>query len=75
MPKYAVYAIATASWLLAEVDADSEEYAIQLALETGDLHKCLCHQCASEIELGDAYEEQVELLNPLPPRQNRSGER
>lgn len=62
MPKYAVYAIATVSKLIAEVEAENEKEAIAKAYEVGDAHISVCHHCASSIDVGDVYEEQVEEI-------------
>jgi len=62
MPKYRVYAIATASWLLGEYEADDENEAKQMADDDNeaDLYKSLCHQCADEIDLGDVWKTETE---------------
>ena len=57
--KYRCYAIYTASKYLGTVDANSEIEA-EAKGEELDCYPSLCHQCAGEIELGDAYEVQVE---------------
>ncbi|MDB4261342.1 hypothetical protein N9878_00605 [bacterium] len=61
MGKYYVYAIATASWLVGEYEADSENAAIELAQndQEGKHHASLCHQCAS-VDIADVYEYQAE---------------
>jgi hypothetical protein len=62
MPKYRVYAIASASWVLGEYEAESKEAAIEMSEQDddADYYVGLCHQCAGDVELGDAYEFQAE---------------
>lgn len=64
MAKYAVYAIATASWKLGEYEAESKEAAIVLARDDqqAEYYKSLCHQC-SDVDLSDVTEEQAELID------------
>ena len=64
MPKYRIYAIATASWPLGEYEAETEEAAMDLCDQdrTVDYYKSLCHHCASEVELGDTYKTEAEEL-------------
>ena len=61
MPKYKVYAIATASWPVGEYEADDADKAKEMAL--ADDHASwtpeLCHQCA-RVDIGDVYEEQAD---------------
>jgi hypothetical protein len=47
---------------LAEVEADTPEEAKDKAIEENPPNAWLCHQCAGEIDLGDWYEEQAELV-------------
>jgi len=63
--KYIVYAIATASWVLGEYEADSEKAALKMSDDdaTSDWYKSLCHQCAESIELGDVYKTEVEAID------------
>lgn len=63
MARYRVYSIATASTFLGEYEGDTKEAAIDAALEDNPPHVSLCHQCCGEIELGDFYEEQAELVD------------
>jgi hypothetical protein len=58
--KYDVYAIATASKYLGQVEADSEESAQEKAWDL-DISMSLCHQC-SDIDIGDAYEIQADKV-------------
>ncbi len=60
MPKFALYAMFTASKSLGEFVAETEARAIAMAEESGELYVSICHQCAREIDLGDCYEIQAE---------------
>lgn len=62
MPKYKVYSIATASVYLGEFEAETKEAAMDLAVKENPPHVSLCHQCAGEIELGEFYEEQADIV-------------
>lgn len=62
MPKYRVYSLATASLFLGEFDAETEDQAIELAIKENPPHASLCHHCSDEIELGDFYTEEAELV-------------
>ncbi len=62
MPKFALYAMFTASKSLGEFEAETEEKAIAMAEESGETYLSICHQCAKEIDLGDCYEIQAEKL-------------
>lgn len=59
---YRVYGIASASTLVGEYEANSEEEAIRLAQEDreANYHISLCHQCAGEVDVGDIYKEHAE---------------
>ena len=61
MPKYKVYAIASATWEIGEYEADSPEEAEKMANEDDEAEwmKSLCHQCANEVELGDCYKTEI----------------
>lgn len=65
MPKYRVYAIATASWVLGEYEAETPEEAEKMVDDdqTAEMYKSLCHQCSAEVEVGDAYKFEVELAD------------
>ncbi len=62
MKKYRVYGIMTASVLIGEYEAESEEEALDMADEDREANwnPTLCHRCADEVELGDVYDTQVE---------------
>lgn len=53
MPKFAVYGIATGSKYLGTFEAETREEAEDMAANSEANSICLCHQCASEIELDD----------------------
>jgi len=62
MAKYIVYAVASASWVLGEYEASSKEEAEKMAEDDDKAEwiQSLCHQCASNVELGDCYKVEVE---------------
>ena len=64
MKKYRVYGIATASWLVGEYEADSPEDAEKQAEEdqNSGWYQSLCHQCGSDVELGDIYKVESEEM-------------
>lgn len=53
MPTYRVTGIITGTIDLGEVVADTEEAAMEKALDSEKNHVCLCYQCARELELDD----------------------
>jgi len=54
MKKYVVTITVDASvWV--EVEADSEEQAKELGMQKA-VNPCLCHQCSSEVFVGDLIE-------------------
>lgn len=57
MPKYKVYAIATASWLMGEYEAANGEEAMEKAEDDDQAESTarLCHQC-SDVEIGDYHD-------------------
>ena len=55
MKTYRVYGLWTASKLIGEFEANSEEEAIAMAEDSDEAYASLCHQCSREIELGDIY--------------------
>ena len=57
MPKFRVYGIFTGSKFLGEFEADTEGAAIEAASESDENFVCLCHQCASQLDL-DEYSAQ-----------------
>jgi len=65
MPKYRVYAIASASWLLGEYEAENEDEARDLSQDddSAEYHPSICHSCAGKIELGDAYKFDAEEVD------------
>lgn len=64
MKKYTVYGIMTASTVVGEYEAESKEEAEEMANNDPDADwtPCLCHQCSSQVELGDAHSVQVEEI-------------
>ncbi len=63
MPRYAVYEIATASYLVGEYEAESEDAAKRMASDGPQNDPpSICHQCSNEVELGDWYEYQTEEI-------------
>lgn len=63
MPKFSVYGTFTATKYLGDFEADTQEQAIELALDSDTNHASLCHQCAREIDMDDycAHEATAEL--------------
>lgn len=61
MAKYRVYGIWTASKVIGEYEADSQEEAEQMALNDNNNHASLCHHCAHEIELSDYTAQEFEV--------------
>ena len=64
MPKYRVYGILTGSVFLGEYKANSEEEAEKMANDDPDAnwYPSLCHQCSGEIEFGDIYETEIDIV-------------
>lgn len=62
MPKYRIYAIASASWAIGEYEAKDAQTAKDAAHADphADWHRSLCHQCSGEMEVGDSFETQAE---------------
>ena len=65
MTKYRVYGYASASKVVATVEANSKEEAITKAENDpdSDYYMMLCHQCAGKVELGDVYELKAEEID------------
>lgn len=63
MAKWRVYAIMTADKYIGDVEAESEEEAIDKGFELDDCQTpYLCHHCNHEINLSDVNEVQVERI-------------
>ncbi|MAK54693.1 MAG: hypothetical protein CML17_02380 [Pusillimonas sp.] len=62
MATFRVYGVATASKFIGEYEASTKEEAIEMAEndDGADFYGSLCHQCASEFEVGDIYECQAD---------------
>lgn len=61
--KYLIYGKVVGTKYLGEVEADSEEEAIEKGWELDEACVCLCHQCSSECsdpEVDDIIAEEVE---------------
>lgn len=54
--KFHVYAILSVSQYVGEFTAETAEEACTLAEQKGDYGGTLCHQCADDFDLGDAYD-------------------
>ncbi|MCP4184104.1 MAG: hypothetical protein GY761_12440 [Hyphomicrobiales bacterium] len=64
MPKYAVYAIYTASKKIGEYEADDEDQALEMS-EADEEGVMLCHQCAGEIDLNtDPWKFEANEIEP-----------
>ncbi len=60
--KFRVYAVFIASRNMGEFEADTKDEALEMA-ENADVYTCLCHQCASEIDLNsDPMRYDVEVV-------------
>jgi len=64
MDKYKVYGVMTTNVCLGEYEASSKADAITQADRDKEAPywPSLCHQCATEIELGDIYDTQAEKV-------------
>lgn len=62
MPRYRVYGTVTASKYLGEFEADSEDEAVEAALNSAEAHVSLCHQCADEMDDPEVHEASAELI-------------
>ncbi len=64
MAKYNVYGTVGASVFLGTYEAKNEDDAIEQAEdnENANWSPTLCHQCSRELEVGDVYETQAELV-------------
>lgn len=64
MPKYRVYGVLSASVVVGEYEAETEEEAIEMANEDQDANwmPSLCHQCSREVALGDVYKAEAEEI-------------
>jgi len=61
MPRFTVHATVVGGKYLGEYEADSEEQAIEMALEENG-HVSLCHQCSGECEDAEITETNAELV-------------
>ena len=61
MPKFRVYGTVTASCYLGEVEADSAEAAVEIALESDAAQITVCHACADQISDPEVTEATAEL--------------
>jgi len=64
MKKYRVYGIASASTVIGEYEAESEQEAADMAAndQNADYDLGLCYQCSRKVEIGDIYEYQAEEI-------------
>jgi hypothetical protein len=56
MPKFHVTGVVTGSKFLGTFEADTEEEAITMALESEEAYVTLCHQCSSECEDAEIHD-------------------
>ncbi len=65
MKKFTVFGLITASTIVGTYEAETEEKAIEKAMddENGNHYVSICHQCSREVELGDIYEYEAEQNN------------
>ena len=57
MKKWTVYLSFNATKVVEDIEAETQEEAIEKAIDR-DGYASLCHQCSSEIELGDVIPEE-----------------
>jgi hypothetical protein len=62
MPLYRVVGTVTASKYLGEFEADSEEEAIEMALNSEEAYVSMCHQCSSNCEDPEIHEASAQLV-------------
>ena len=53
MPKYRVYGVMSVTKYFGEIEADSQDEAVEIAENSDDNDASLCHQCSRELELND----------------------
>ena len=63
MPKYRVYNVASAAYLVGEYEAENKDAAEAMAdASPQNDEPSLCHQCADELELGEFFEYQTDEI-------------
>lgn len=62
MPKFRVVGKVSASKYLGEFEAETEEEAIELALNSDEACICLCHQCSPEAENPEIHDAEAEEI-------------
>ena len=64
MAIYSVYAAVSGSKYIGDFEADNEDLAIAKAMESGNAHIGLCHQCAKQCEDAEAKDFIAEEIKP-----------
>ena len=62
MPRYRVSGIVTGTKYLGEFEANSEEEAVGMALNSEEAYVSMCHQCAHGCEDPEIHEANAELI-------------
>lgn len=53
MPKYRVYGVMSVTKYFGEIEAPTQNEAVEIAENSDENHASLCHQCSRELELDD----------------------
>ena len=53
MPKYRVYGVMSVTKYFGEIEADSQDEAVEIAENSDENHASLCHRCSRDIDLDD----------------------
>lgn len=61
MPKYRVYGLMMCSKYLGEIEADSQDEAVEIAENSDENHVSLCHQCSRDLDIPDCSFQQFEV--------------
>lgn len=53
MPKYRVYGVMSVTKYFGEIEAPTQNEAVEIAENSDENHASLCHQCSRDIDLDD----------------------
>ncbi len=62
MPRYKAYGRVSASKYLGEVEAKSEEEAVEKAFDLDACYVSVCHQCSEDVEDPEIHEINVSVV-------------